>query len=507
MKLLLAIDIGTSGCKTTFFNLDGNVVASHTKNYKTFYPARNYAEQSPDDWWNAICTSIKHMIIHDNIDVSNVAGIGVDGISWACIPVDKDHNALRNIMLWYDRRAEKQADYIKSIVEEERLINLCGNPIDATYITPKILWFKENEPDLYAKTDAFLQSNSYIVMRLTDKYSSDYSQGYGFHFFDITNKTYNSDIAKKLGFDLSTLPPLMHSHEIVGGITKESAAATGLLEGTPVVAGGLDAACCTLGAGVLISGQTQEQGGQAGGMSILCENPLIHPKLILGCHVVPDKWLLQGGTVGGGSTLNWFNRELGYFEKIAGKAQNISSFEVMSQEAEGISPGSDGLIYLPYMSGERSPIWDGNARGVYLGLSFDKTRAHMIRSTMEGVGYALQHNLMTSYEADADVNELISVGGSANSAVWTQLKADITGKTIKVPKADEATGLGAAILAGVGTGCYESFEEAVYRTVKIQKEYIPNMKHHEIYSKYYDIYVDLYGRLKTSFDALAAIDE
>lgn len=496
MEYLVGIDQGTSGCKMCIFNRKGEVLAETMKTYSTFYGEGGVVEQDCNDWWKAIVEGIKEMLDTTDIDTKQIKGIGVDGISWACIPVDKEGNVLYKTMIWLDHRAIKEAEWMKKTVGEETLIALSGNPVDACYVTPKMLWLKEHEPEVYAKTHKFLQSNSYIVYKLTGEMSQDYSQGYAYHFFDISRGQLDEDMAIKLGVSASLIPPFYHSHDVVGNVTKEVASLTGLAEGTPVVAGGLDAACCTLGAGVIHLGQTQEQGGQAGGMSICLDQPIMHPKLILGYHVLPNRWLLQGGTTGGGGTLNWFNRELGHKEQELAKEKDSSPFVVMSQEADEIPVGSDGLLFLPYMKGERSPLWNGNAKGVYYGLEFDKTRSHMIRSTMEGVAYSLRHNLDTATEVNVDIKTLTSVGGSSNSHVWTQMKADVTNKRIEVPYSDHATTLGAAILAGVGTGVYKDFEEAVQTTVKVLRIHEPIGQHVEIYSKYYKEYLEL-SRLMT----------
>ncbi|NLJ41757.1 MAG: FGGY-family carbohydrate kinase [Clostridiales bacterium] len=505
-RYLLAVDIGTSGCKVIAFDFDGGVAGSWTGEYDTYYPHYGYVEQDARDWWHTACRGIRDLVEENNIEPDKIGAIGVDGTGWACIPLDKTGTPLRPAMLWLDRRAQKQADWMKDRVGEDKLIEVSGNPVEPTYITPKILWLRENEPEIYKRTEKFLQSNSYIVYKFTGKYSQDYSQGYGFHFFDIPKGRWDEDIAHELGISLDLMAPLFHSHEIVGTVTAKAAEETGLIAGIPVIAGGLDAACSTLGAGVIHPGQTQEQGGQAGGMSIQVDNPLIHPKLILGYHVVPDQWLLQGGTVGGGGALRWFNEQLGAFEQYEGKRQGISPFEIMDKEAEGIDPGSDGLLFLPYMAGERSPIWDSKAKGVFFGLSYDKTRAHMIRSVMEGVGFSLLHNLDTAKEVGADVEVLNSVGGSANSRIWTQIKAHITGKAIQVPYSDHGTSLGAAILAGVGIGVYGSFEEAVKKTVRIQRTHHPDAKIHKIYGRYYQLYLELYEKLKDSYKDLYELD-
>lgn len=501
-RLLMAVDVGTSGCKLTVFNFEGEVICSYLGEYETYYHRTGWAEHDADDWWQVVCDGVKYFKDEYEFNPEEVAAMGVDGLSWAGLPVDKDGNPLRRCMIWLDRRAEKQAAWMKEKVGEEKLIELDGNPVDAAYIVPKMLWIKEHEPQVYRKTHKFLQSNAYIVSKLTGKFSQDYSQGYGFHFFDMAAGKYDEDTASQLGISLDLAAPLYHCHQVVGTVTKTAARETGLVPGIPVVAGGLDAACCTLGAGVIKPGLTQEQGGQAGGMSIQLEQPVIHPQLILGYHVLPEQWLLQGGTVGGGGTLRWFNRELGAREQQLAAAKDVSPYQVMDEEAAKIVAGSDGLVFLPYMAGERSPIWNSKARGVYFGLSYDKKRAHLIRSMMEGVGYSLLHNLETAAEAGAEVRELNSVGGAAKSKLWTQMKADITGKKINVPYSDHATTLGAAILAGVGAGVYQNFEEAVEKTIKIQRTHEPDQENHEIYKRYYQLYLKLYEQLEESYETL-----
>ena len=489
-ELLLAIDQGTSGAKITVFDLEGCVIAENKKDYETFYPAEGYVEQDCEQWWQVIAQGIKEMFDQKAVLPQEIKGIGIDGTSWAMIPIDKEGAVLHKTLIWLDRRASSEAEWMKEVAGEQELIQISGNPVDASYITPKILWFKKQYPKLYEKTYKFLQSNGFLVYRLTGEVSQDMSQGYGFHFFDMKKGEYNADTAKILGLDLNKFVKPSPCHSVVGGVTEEVAKLTGLKEGTPVVAGGLDAACCTLGAGVINPGQTQEQGGQAGGMSIVLEEAKIHPRLILGYHVVPDLWLLQGGTTGGGGVLNWFNREFG---------QECQSFAKMSAMAEEVNPGSDGVTFLPYMKGERSPLWNSKAKGVYYGLGFDKTKGHFVRSMMEGVAYSLQHNIEVAKEIGVRVDRLYSVGGSANSKVWMQMKADITGCRIDVPYSDYATGLGAAILAGVGVGLYSGFEEAVKKTVRIQTTYKPNEKLKEVYEKGYVMYRRLSDCFVASF--------
>ncbi len=495
-KLLLGIDIGTSACKVALFDLEGKVVAQSTQEYKVYYPSPGFVEQNPNEWWESVCTAIKEIIAASSIEPKNIAGIGIDGQSWSAIPIDKNGNVLHNTPIWMDTRASDICSETVDRMGFERIFELSGNAFEPTYSTPKILWFKKYMPDIYKATFKFLQSNSFIAYKLTGNITHDLSQGYGVHSFDMRKGCWNDLFCSELGFDREKLPELYQCHEVIGEVTSNTARETGLMEGIPVVAGGLDACCGTLGAGVINPGQTQEQGGQAGGMSICIDSVIPHPKLILGFHVLPDLWLLQGGTVGGGGAIRWFRQELGAHEEALALASNTNPFKIMDEEAAAINAGSDGLVFLPYMAGERSPIWDKKAKGVFFGLSYEKTRAHMIRSVMEGCAFALQHNLITAEETGVKVDKLVAMGGAANSSLWTQIKADITGKVIKVPASDTATTLGAAILAGVGTGCYKSFSEAVGRTISIKRTHAPDEKVNAEYKKYFDIYLEVYEKLK-----------
>lgn len=491
MTQLLGIDIGTSACKITVFSEDGVPLATSNQPYNVYYPHPGYVEQSPNEWWTAICSGIKEVLSSDKVDSSQIAGIGVDGQSWSCIPVDRLGNVLFNTPIWMDTRAADICTRYKNLIGEDKIFDVAGNDFLPSYTTPKIIWFKENYPEIYRNTSFFLQSNSYIVYKLTGKFSQDLSQGYGIHFFNMSTLTYDESLADEFGIDSNLLPELYQCDQIVGKVTNEAAILTGLIAGTPVVAGGLDAACGSLGAGVYKKGQTQEQGGQAGGMSICTDKALSHKKLILSPHVVPGYWLLQGGTVGGSGSLRWFKEQFG----------KDLTFDDLTREASTVAPGSDGMVFLPYMAGERSPIWDPNAKGVFYGLSFDKSRAHMIRAVLEGTAFSLYHNLMVAKEVGANVEIMRSMGGASNSELWTQIKSDVTGCTIEVPAMDTATTLGAAILAGIGTKVYSSYEEAVKKTTEVLRVHTPNAENHKKYMHSMNLYLELSKTLSPVFSA------
>ena len=492
-EYLLGIDIGTSACKIAVFAKDGQVMAAGNGDYPVYYPHPGWAEQNPDEWWDAICRTIPEVLKKGGIDPSEIRGVGIDGQSWSA---GGDGSVLCPTPIWMDTRAVDICEEYNKKIGKDRIFELCGNPLQPSYTTPKIIWYQRNLPDVYAKTYKILQSNSFIAFRLTGVMSQELSQGYGLHCFDMRKGVWDEDMCRAFGFSPDILPKIYPCHAIIGTVTEQAAAQCGLAAGTPVAAGGLDAACGTLGAGVIHSGETQEQGGQAGGMSICTDTYQADERLILGYHVIPGHWLLQGGTTGGGGVMRWLEKEFGAWEREEGKRRGKSSLDLFNEEAAAVAPGSDGVIFLPYMSGERTPIWDPDAKGVYYGLDFSKTKGHFIRAAMEGTAYALKHNLDVAEEAGAKVTVMRAMGGSANSLLWTQIKSDITGKPIVVPSSDTATTLGAVILAGVGIGMYRDFEEAVRLTVHDRRSHEPDPEKRAVYDGNYKTYIELYQQLK-----------
>lgn len=494
-EVLLGIDIGTSACKAAAFDRDGTVLAQVNEAYPVYYPKPGWAEQDPNDWWEAVCKAVQR-VLEQGIRASDIAGIGIDGQSWSAIAVGGDGTVLCNTPIWMDTRAEEICGQMKARCGEQRLFETSGNPVQPMYTMPKVLWYKEHAPQVYRNACKILQSNSFIAYRLTGVMTQEPSQGYGWNCYRMERGEWDRELCKELGVDPQLLPDIVPCHAVIGKVTAEAARLTGLAEGTPVVAGGLDAACGTLGAGVIRPGETQEQGGQAGGMSICVDRCTADSRLILGAHVVENRWLLQGGTVGGGGAMNWFEKEFGAAERTAAKANGTSSFAELDRGAAGVPAGSEGLVFLPYLAGERSPIWNPHAKGVFYGIDFSKTRAHFARAVMEGVAYSLKHNLEVAEEAGAQAQLLRSIGGAANSRLWMQIKADVTGKRFAVSSSDTATALGAAMLAGVGTGVYSGFEDAAARTVRTKSEYYPNPEAEACYANGYRIYRQLYENLK-----------
>ncbi len=499
-QLLLGIDIGTSACKVALFTREGRAVAAKSAKYPCHYPAPGWVEQYPPVWWEAVCRAVKSVLSDGDIPPASIAGVGVDGQSWAPVYLDEAGEVLADAPLWLDTRAQEECRRLNEAIGEEEIFRVAGNPLQPMYATGKVIWLKEHHPEIFGKVAKILSSNGYITYKLCGEMVMDPSQGYSWHCFDIRQGCWDLEMGGKLGIPSGMLPAIVPCHQVVGRVTREAAEQTGLLAGTEVVAGGLDAACATLGAGVIHAGECQEQGGQAGGISICIDTYKADPRLILSCHVVPGTWILQGGTTGGGGVMRWMEREFAQYERSREGETGMSSLEQLNVLAEQVPPGSEGLVFLPYMSGERTPIWDSNAKGVFYGLDYAKTKGHMVRAAMEGVAYSIRHNIDVAEEAGCSVGTLRATGGSANSLLWTQMKADITGKDLSVPYSDMATVLGTVLLTGVGVGVYRDFEEAVGLTIKEERYDRADPGLWDAYDRNYRIYRGLYQALKGIMD-------
>ncbi len=498
-QILLGIDIGTSACKAAAFTTDGRTAGQVTVPYPVYHPRAGWAEQDPEEWWTAVCRAVR-LLLEQCIEARSVCAVGIDGQSGSAVAVGGNGEVLCRTPIWMDTRTAAQCEIARRKAGENRLFSVGKNPIHPMYTMPKVIWYQTERPEIYRNAAVILQSNGFVVYRLTGRYSQDHSQGYGWSCYRMAERDWDQELCRDLGIRETLLPPLAECHQIVGGVTGRAARETGLLAGTPVVAGGLDAACAALGAGVTEAGQTQEQGGQAGGMSICVDRPAGDERLILSAHVIPGKWLLQGGTVGGGAAVNWYAEEFCAAERLLAEKNHTRMLAELDRAAAKVTAGSDGLIFLPYLAGERSPVWNPQAKGVFYGIDFSKTRAHFSRAVMEGVAYSLRHNLETAKEAGAEATTLRAVGGAANSSLWMQIKADVTGKRIEVPSSDTATALGAAMLAGVGAGIYADDVHTANSLVRVRQSYEADPEHRDVYEKGYGIYRALYGNLKSIMD-------
>jgi len=507
-RFILTVDVGTSGTKTSLWTEAGQLVAHASATYNLQRPKLLWAEIDGDTWWQAVCETIQSVLLQSKVAPADIAGIGVDGVGWTLIPVDRAGNPLQPAMIWLDRRAEQETRWLRSLPEADELINLDANPLDAAYITPKLLWLKKNYPDSFNSAHKFLEATGFIVSRFTGNFVCDTTQAYGYHFFDMRNEAWDQQAAEKIGIPVEKMPRLCHSAEVVGTVTEKAAEQTGLTSGIPVIAGCLDAAAGALGSGVIKPGQTNEQGGQAGGVGISLDHVLVEPRLIFSHHVIPGQYLLQAGTVGGGS-LSWFRDQFGHPEVNAANLIGQNPFELFSRQVEKSEPGANGLIFLPYMAGERTPLWSSIARGVFFGLSYSTRRADMLRAIMEGCAFAVYDNLQIAEEHGVLVDEFLGSGGAIQSAVWCQIKADIYGKPFIIARradgGEGGHGLGLFALAAYGVGLCKDIGACVSDLLPTRQVFETSTENHALYQELFGVYRSLSRKLTDDFAQLDTI--
>jgi xylulokinase len=501
-QYLITIDVGTSSTKTALWTEKGEAVVEVSSSYSLDRPRPLWVEIDPTLWWQAISETLQQVLERSGVDSIDIVGVGIDAIGWTLIPVDKNINPLTPAMIWQDRRAEAETAWLNALPDAQDLINLSANPIDAAYLTPKLLWLKKNRPKIFDATHRFLEATGYIVAMFTNEYTCDYTQAYGYHFFDIRKEEWDQEKATKLGVPLEKMPRLCPSSEVVGEITEKAAQETGLRQGTPVIAGCLDAAAGALGAAVIHPGQTNEQGGQAGGFGISLDHVVVEPRLIFCHHLIPNQYLLQAGTVGGGS-LEWFRANIDHDKQ--------TSFDQYSQEVASTSLGANGLIFLPYMAGERTPFWSSTPKGVFFGLSYQTERADMLRAIMEGCAFAVYDNVEIARENGVQIDEYLGSGGATQSTVWCQIKADIYGKPFIVSKradgGDGGHGLGLFALTAYGVGLRDDIGEVIVESLPKKKIFEPSTEKHVQYEELFQIYRNLSRKLMQDFEDLQTLSE
>jgi xylulokinase len=503
-RFILTIDVGTSSTKSTLWDDDGLCVAEASRAYSLVRPDPIWAEIDGRAWWDAVCAATQQVVAQGRIDPRAVAAIGVDGIGWTLLPVDRNGEPLSPAMIWLDRRAEAEARQLASGPDGERLVALSANPIDAAYITPKLLWLKANRPEVFDAAHSFLTCSGFIVSRLTGEFTCDFTQAYGYHFFDIRQKRWCETTAAALGVPLEKMPRLASATDVAGELRSAAAAALGLPAGIPVIVGCLDAAVGALGAGVTRVGQTNEQGGQAGGMAISLGRVVVERRLIFSHHVLPGQYLLQGGTVGGGS-LGWFRDVLG----LADGADSQGVFESFSAQAAVSSPGAGGLIFIPYMAGERTPLWNSSARGVFLGLTYSTSRGDMLRAIMEGCAFAVFDNVQVASQHGLEISEYLGSGGATRSDVWCQIKADVYGRPFCLARrADGGEGghaLGLYALTAQAVGLCGSAAECVERLLPERRVFEASPSRHGLYRELFEVYRSASRKLLAECEELEAI--
>ncbi len=471
---LLGIDVGTTAVKSVLYDTTGRVIARASREYRTMHPKPGWAEHSPQLWWEQTKETIREILAKTESSAKNkIAGICVSSLFPVVLPVDESGEPLRSAIIWMDARGGKLHDPL-----------------------PKFKWMKENEPEILKKTYKFLSGSGFINHKLTGQFTLDITQNL------------IATAAETCEFIDPNLFPKSHLFsEVIGEVTKKAARETLLAEGTPVVAGAADAFSAMLGAGAVRAGRAVEFTGHSCSLIICTDKP--YPKVReegLLCEGEMGFYVVSGAMVASGGLLRWFRDNFGYLELESVRKQGLDPYQIMDLEASKVPPGSDGLVILPYIAGERNPIWNANARGVIFGLYLTHTRAHIIRAILESVAYGLRHNMEIAERAEVEIEELRATGGGSKSDLWLQIKADVLNKPIHQVSADGET-LGDAIMAGNGVGIFQDLFGTCEELAKVKKVINPDPHRHKLYTKLYEIYRELYESLKESFDKLAEIRE
>ena len=508
MPHLLGIDIGTSGTKTLICDEDGKVLATALAEHPISSPKPGWSEQEPEDWWQSTIAATKAVLKKAKLKPADIGGIGLSGQMHGSVFLGDGDKALRPALLWNDQRTAKQCIEIESKAGgRAALIELVANPALTGFTAPKILWVRENEPKVYAKTKHILLPKDYIRFRMTGEYATEVSDASGMLLLDVVNRTWSDKLLGLLGIDKSLLARLHESYEVTGKLNAKGASALGLKEGTPVVGGGGDQAAGAVGNGIVMSGIVSATLGTSGVVFAHADSPTRDPqgRVHTMCHAVPGKWCVFGCMLSAGGSFQWLRNQLGQDEIAAAKKKKVDPYELLIAAAQKAPAGCEGLFFLPYLTGERCPHPDPNARGGWIGLTARTTRDMLIRSVLEGVTYGMRDALEIMKQMNVAITQVRASGGGARSAFWRQLQADIYQQPIVLTNATEGPAYGVALLAGVGTGVWKSVEEACKSSIKQTQKVSPNKKAAAVYEKHYRVYDKLYGDLKERFGEMAGL--
>lgn len=505
MAYVIGVDCGTSGTKTVLFDETGKVISSVTIEYPMYQPKNGYAEQDPADWANAMVNTIKAVMTDSGVDKNDVAGVGISGQMHGLVMLDKDNNVLRKSIIWCDQRTAAEVEEMNRKLGREKLIEITANPALTGWTAAKILWVKNNKPDIYEKCRHILLPKDYLRFILTGEYATEVSDASGMQLLDVPNRCWSGEVCDGLGIDMSMLGKVYESCEVTGKVTKKMAELTGLKEGTIVVGGAGDNAAAAIGTGVCEDGKAFTTIGTSGVVFAHTSKISIDPKgrVHTCCAAVPNSWHVMGVTQGAGLSLKWFRDNFCGSETETAKYMGVDEYYLMDKQAETVPVGANRLLYLPYLMGERTPHLDPDARGVFFGLSAMHTKKDMLRAVMEGVSYSLRDCVEVFREMDINVSDMMACGGGGSSPLWRSMLADLYNCPVKTVASKEGPALGVALLAATGAGIYSSVPEACKAVVKTDKVQEPKTENVPEYEKFYGLYKEIYPALKAEFAKLA----
>jgi xylulokinase len=490
----LGLDVGTGGTRAVLIDAEGRVTAAATGEHATFAsPQTGWAEQDPRDWWRAATRAVREVLAKNEIQPEAISAVGFSGQMHGAVLLDKREEVLRQSIIWCDQRTSDQCIAITEKVGTARLIELTCNPALTGFTLPKLLWVREFEPDVWRQVGSVLLPKDYVRLRLTGDKATDVADASGTLLFDVTNRRWSEQMLAASEIDEALLPRVYESPEITGVVSAAGAEATGLRAGTPVVAGGGDQSAGAVGMGIVRPGAVSATIGTSGVVFAASDKPALDPKgrVHTFCHAVPGRWHIMGVTQGAGLSLRWFRDQFG-----AGADDGRDPYERLTEEAAAAPPGANGLLWTPYLMGERTPHLDPRARAALVGLTASHTRADFVRAILEGVAFSLRDTFEIFREMNVPVNEVKLGGGGARSALWRQIQADVYGRAVKTVEAEEGAAYGAALLAGVGVGAWPSVDEACDSVVRVKAEVEPDREALAVMERQYQVFRRIYPALR-----------
>jgi xylulokinase len=490
----LGIDVGTGGSRAVLVDVRGRVVASATIEHEPFAsPQAGWAEQDARDWWRASAAAVRAVLSSGNARAEEVGGVGLTGQMHGSVLLDENDEVLRPALIWCDQRTGEQCRRITESVGAARLIELTCNPALTGFTLPKLLWVREHEPAVWERVRSVLLPKDYVRLRLTGERGIDVADASGTLMLDVAARRWSREVIEAVGIDERILPPVFESAEVVGRISAEGAEATGLRAGTPFVACAGDQAAGAVGMGIVRPGSVSATIGTSGVVFAATDRPALDSggRVHTFCHAVPGRWHVMGVTQGAGLSLRWFRDQFG-----AGREDGRDPYERLAEEAATAPPGSGGLLWAPYLMGERTPHLDPNARAALVGINASHTRAQIVRAVMEGVAFSLRDTFEIFREMNVPAEAVRLGGGGARSALWRQIQADVYGREVETVEAEEGAAYGAALLAGVGGGAWADVDEACEAVVRVADRVRPDPRAAALLSERYVAYRRLYPALK-----------
>ncbi len=510
MSIILGMDIGTSGTKAVAIDASGAVLASALYEYPLHTPKPGWAEQAPADWKQAAFAALSKLAAELGPRAAEVKGLGLTGQMHGCTMLDKEGNVLRNALLWCDARTAAQCEYItEKAGGEAKLIDMACNPALTSFTASKMLWVRDNEAALYEKCRKVLLPKDYIRFVLTGEYATDVADASGTLLFDVRKRCWNKDLMSLLGIDPELMPKSYEGPEITGALSAEAAKKTGLPAGIPVIAGGGDQAAGGIGCGVVKPGVISSTIGTSGVVFAFSENITMEDRGSVQsfCHSVPGKWHVMGVVMSAGGSLRWYRDAVCQPEKAVASETGRDPYEYITAAAATVQAGSEGLTFLPYLTGERTPHKDPFAKGAFVGISLRHTKAHMARAVLEGVAFGMRDCLDIMRKIGVPVTQVRASGGGAKSAFWRQIQADVNKAPLVTINVDEGPSFGAALLASVAAGMYGSIEQACDATIRVVDSCEPDSKRAAEYDNWFHEYQEAYKALAPGFKRVAKLLE